>query len=169
MSLTPTIHQVSQPLDYVTPKRALTDRREFTAKTIFKGFITPRRKKARRSNDSYALIDVYGWPQMLASVILLVLSATDAIFTLIIIGQGGEELNPVMDYFLSLGTSEFMNIKMLIPTICIFFFVSCWNYRFFSLFRMCSFIFFSLAIYAVLVAYELVLLHTIYPNLFSFG
>lgn len=159
------IHSSPQPLDYVTSKRTLADRRNFTAKTIFRGFIKPRRKQARRTSDVHALIDYYGWGPMIASIMLIVLSACDAAFTLIIINNGGEELNPIMDYFLQLGTPIFVYVKMLVPLCCIFFFVACWNYKFFSIFRMRLFLLFSVAMYIVLIAYELVLLNRIFPDI----
>ncbi len=156
-----------QSVDYPTLRRESSDRRDFNATTIFKGLINPRRINTRRSSDIHTLMDVYGWSQMLSSIILLTLSAADAVFTLIIIQRGGEELNPIMDYFLLLGTSEFIYIKMLIPCLCIFFFVASWNYRFLSIFRMCTFVYMSLSIYVVLVIYELFLINTNFSNVFT--
>ncbi len=158
-----------QPLDYVQPRRKVHNRRKFSTKTIFNGFINPRRKSNRRVDDKpYAILDNYGWVEMLCAIALLVFSFTDATFTLLLIDRGGEELNPVMNYFLQRGTSEFIAVKMLIPFLTVFFFIASWNFLFCSLFRTRNIMFFCLLIYTVLIAYELTLLAQAYPEVFNF-
>ena len=154
-----------QPLDYAHPRRSGEDRRQFSARTIYTSLFNPRRKAMRRKADKRnPMLDVYGWGHMLAAIALILFSMTDASFTLLLILQGGEELNPVMDYFLQMGTSEFFTAKMLMTFFSIFFFIACWNFLAFSFFRVKNFLFASLLIYTVLISYEITLLREAYPS-----
>lgn len=154
-----------QPLDYERPRRSNTDRRRFSATTIYTSLLNPRRKNSRRSADQrFPMLDFYNWHHMLAAIALIMFSVTDATFTLLLLLQGGEELNPVMDYFIRMGNFQFFAAKMLITFFSIFFFVACWNYIAFSFFRVRNFLYASLIIYTILVAYEITLLRQAYPN-----
>lgn len=154
-----------QPLDYAHPRRSGEDRRRFTTRTIYTSLINPRRQSMRRKADKRnPMLDVYGWGHMLAAIALTLFSMTDASFTLLLILQGGEELNPVMDYFLQMGTSEFVAAKMLMTFFSIFFFIACWNFLAFSFFRVKNFLFASLLIYTILISYEISLLRQAYPS-----
>ncbi|MCB1756249.1 MAG: hypothetical protein KDJ38_12040 [Gammaproteobacteria bacterium] len=157
----------AQPLDYVSPRRKTLDRRRFSGKTVYYSLVKPRRRHCRRLEDKhYPINDIYGWPEMLSAIALVVMSCTDAVFTLLLILQGGKELNPFMDYFLQIGTFEFVAAKMLITFFSIFFFVASWNFLVFSFFRVRNFLFAALVIYGTLIAYELTLLSKAYPEFY---
>ncbi len=159
-----TSSNINRPLDYEIPQRQLDDRRQFSVKTITTSLMNPRRRYCRRQEDKkYPILDVYGWPHMLCAVALMLFSISDAIFTLLLLQQGGKELNPVMDYFLQMGIFEFISAKMLITFLCVFFFVASWNFLIFRYFRVRNFLFASLLIYTVLIIYELTLLAKAYP------
>jgi hypothetical protein len=158
-----------QPLDYASPQRQPLDRRSFSGKTIVVCALKPRRKNSRREDDQkHAMLDVFGWPEMLCAIALITLSCTDATFTLLLLLQGGEELNPFMKYFLGLGNFEFVAVKMLLSMFGIFFFIACWNFLAFSVFRARNLLFAAIAMYVLLIAYELRLLNEAYPSFFLF-
>lgn len=159
---------IEQPVDFEVPRRQPNERREFSVRTIYNSLTKPRRRDTRREQDAVnPILDFYGWTEMLSAMALVLFSITDATFTLLLILKGGEELNPVMDYFLQMGVFEFVAIKLLMTSLCAFSFVACWNYLAFSFFRVRYFLFVSIAMYSVLIAYELKLLNVAYPNFFG--
>ncbi len=156
---------IEQPVDFELPRRQAVERRQFSIKTIYNSLTSPRRRDTRREQDTvYPILDFYGWTEMLSAMALILLSLTDATFTLLLILKGGEELNPVMDYFLQMGVFEFVANKLFMTSLCAFSFVACWNYLVFSFFRVRYLLFVSIAMYVVLIGYELTLLNVAYPE-----
>jgi hypothetical protein len=78
-----------------------------------------RREQSRRNEDrSKAVIyDRYNPKLFFAITTILVLSILDAVLTLIVIQRGATELNPVMAYFLELGTPTFIIAKYLLTSV----------------------------------------------------
>ena len=81
-----------------------------------------RRVRSRRDEDSGKAIifDRYNQKLFLAITTILILSILDAVLTLVVIQQGATELNPVMAYFLELGTPTFIVAKYLLTSIGVF-------------------------------------------------
>jgi hypothetical protein len=71
------------------------------------------RAGGRRAVDRRRIVvfDRYPPSLILLSAVVLMLSLLDAVFTLILIAQGAQELNPVMNYFLSRGPHLFLVVK----------------------------------------------------------
>ncbi len=97
---------------------------------------------------------------MAVIVLLLVLSIVDAVITLILIEEGCEEVNPVMDFFLRNGPLSFLMGKYAltvagIPVLLIFQHFYLFGTRFRVGFLIPVFIF----LYAVLIGYQFTLLH----------
>lgn len=63
--------------------------------------------------------DYYGTVTFITILIILLLSIADACFTLHLLSHGSEELNPIMAYFLRLGTTSFIVSKYLITSVSI--------------------------------------------------
>ena len=155
------------PRDYAEPRRQSRDRRKFSFRTIYYALTNPRRQRSRRQEDARnAILDNYGWTEMLAAVTLMLFSCVDASFTLMLLAKGGEELNPVMNYFLQLGVAPFIAAKMAITVFGVFFFVAAWNFLAFAFIRVRFFLFISIGMYVALIIWELHLLSQAYPKHF---
>lgn len=72
-----------------------------------------RRQADRRR---FFLFDYYSPKIFVAVTLILLLSLVDAALTLWLIGEGAQELNPVMAYFLNLGPNAFVAAKYLITS-----------------------------------------------------
>jgi len=97
-------------------RRNRTDRRSRSRPRIRFFLFGGRRKSTRRGNDQkkYIYVDQYH-PWLLAAILLVViLSISDGLFTLHLIGRGATEENPIMAWFLNLGTWSFMIAKFLL-------------------------------------------------------
>lgn len=100
-------------------------------------------------------------PAMLVFVLmLLAASIIDAMLTIDLIEAGGSEINPIMDHFLNYGILPFLLIKYLLtvsglPLLLIFHN----HYLFGTRVRVGHLIPAAVALYAVLIGYQLVLLH----------
>jgi hypothetical protein len=75
-----------------------------------------RRKSTRRGNDQkeFIYVDQYHPWLLVAIMVLAILSISDGLFTLHLIERGANEENPVMAWFLNLGTWPFMIAKFLL-------------------------------------------------------
>ena len=166
MTISGTVPQ-NQPRDYAEPRRQGHDRRKFSFRTIYIALTNPRRKRSRREEDARdAILDNYGWTEMLSAVALMLFSCVDASFTLLLLARGGEELNPVMNYFLQIGIAPFIAAKMAITVFGVFFFVAAWNFLAFTFVRVRFFLFISIGMYVALIVWELHLLSQAYPEYF---
>jgi hypothetical protein len=72
-----------------------------------------RREMIRRREDrqKWAYVDRYQQSLFGVIVIILFLSVVDAILTLLLIGHGAVEVNPVMAFYLDLGPYAFLAVK----------------------------------------------------------
>ena len=97
----------------VTDRRSGRERRQSQIRW-YKFFLFPgNRQIVRRLDDRgrINLLDRYE-PTLLISVMaVLCLSLMDGTLTLILVGQGALELNPVMRYYLTLGPVTFLMVK----------------------------------------------------------
>ena len=73
------------------------------------------RKSTRRGGDhkEFIYVDQYHPWLLVAILLVVILSISDGLFTLHLIGRGAYEVNPVMAWFLNLGTWPFMIAKFL--------------------------------------------------------
>ena len=103
-------------------KRRGTDRRTNNRARLKYLLFDGRREQSRRDEDrSKAVIyDRYNPKLFFAITTILVLSILDAVLTLIVIQRGATELNPVMAYFLELGTPTFIIAKYILTSVGVF-------------------------------------------------
>lgn len=80
------------------------------------------RASIRRQEDRnrFLLLDRYSSALFIMTVFVLLLSATDAFLTLVLINHGATELNPVMAYFLGFGPLVFISVKYLLTSLSVF-------------------------------------------------
>jgi hypothetical protein len=78
-------------------------------------FIGSRRGNRRRNDQCHDYyVDIYD--SRVVGIILLIFSfcILDGILTLVLLGRGASELNPVMDYYLKLGKGYFFTFKLIV-------------------------------------------------------
>ncbi len=140
-------------------KRTNTDRRSFSWRTVFYGFLRSRRRQPRRECESEPLFTDYHHPWLFfLATSIMVLSFADAVFTLALIERGAVEINPVMAAVINKGTQAFAMLKMLMTSIGILSLVFMARWRFIKRFRTGWFLTIFFSFYAMLVCYEFVFL-----------
>ena len=94
-------------------RRASTiDRRKTTLKTFLQGGLVPRRRIGRRDDDHHLPIDWHDPKLLFLAVVMLLLSVTDAFFTVRLLAAGGTETNPLLALVLNEHPALFAAIKM---------------------------------------------------------
>jgi hypothetical protein len=143
----------------IASKRAVSDRRTFTWKTIFFGFMRSRRRNLRREVDAEVLFIDWHHPWLFfLSVGTMLMSCVDAFLTLQLLERGMIEANPVMAAILGQGTVAFAVSKMLMTGTGILVLVFLAKARFLNRFRTGLFLTAFFSVYACLVCYEFVYL-----------
>lgn len=144
------------------PGRRRKDRRTRPTNPLSSSSRSGQRKTVRRREDrlNQPYVDRYSLRSVSIVVFILILSVTDAVFTLRLIGMGGKELNPVMDFFLGLGPVPFLLVKYLITGSCLLLFLIHKNrlvYR--GRVSIKAVLIAVLFLYVLLIFYELTLLY----------
>jgi hypothetical protein len=90
------------------------DRRDRPTPMVSRYTFRGRRKRARRATESGRgyYVDRYSTFEIVSVLVLIVLTITDALATLHILGKGGTELNPVMRSALEVGNGYFLFSKL---------------------------------------------------------
>ena len=141
----------------VSDKRAETDRRMFSWRTVLFGFLRSRRHDHRRVVDEEVIfLDWHHpWLFFLATGTML-LSCADAFLTLQLIELGMIEVNPVMSAVMAHSTALFTSIKLAMTGFGTLVLVFLAKSRFLNRFRTGVFLTVFFSFYACLVCYELV-------------
>lgn len=102
-------------------RRSGIDRREQGFGKLGSIFYYRRRRFVRRACDrrKIVLLDKYSGSILAMMGVVLLLSLTDAWFTLILIDHGAVELNPVMDFYLKLGPAAFVWVKYMLTAVSV--------------------------------------------------
>ena len=97
-------------------ERQLTDRRQATFRSLMYGAIAHgRRREPRRHNDTRAYyVDWYDGRLFFVAIGIFLLCCLDALFTLLLLGRGAEEINPFMAALLEHGVRAFVFTKLAI-------------------------------------------------------
>ena len=141
----------------ISDGRGENDRRNFTWRTVFYGFIRSRRHSNRRTlDDDIVFIDWHHPWLFFLSVGTMLLSCADAFLTLQLIDLGMIEANPVMDAVMSQSTVLFTSTKLAMTAFGILVLVFLAKARFLNRFRSGLFLTVFFSFYACLVCYELV-------------
>ena len=96
--------------------------RGFTLKSLF---VSGRREKIRRQDDKgkIFLADRYSTTIFVAIVLILFFSVIDGLLTLILLGHGAKEINPLMAYLLEIEPMLFMTVKYLLTSVSLVIFL----------------------------------------------
>ncbi|HEY0747687.1 MAG TPA: DUF5658 family protein [Steroidobacteraceae bacterium] len=139
-----------------------SDRRRRLWWSVFYGSFNPRRRRpARRLDDSrFHPVDWYS-PHLLAvSIGILLLSASDAFLTAVLLLHGADEVNPIMAVLVYRSVAAFAALKMAMTGASIVVMVVLSRYRFMRLIRVELVLYAVLAAYAWLIGYEIWMLKT---------
>ena len=138
-------------------QRASADRRDFSWRTVFYGFLRSRRHAHRRgADDDIVFLDRHHpWLFFLATATML-LSCADAFLTLQLIDLGMIEVNPFMNAVMAHSTLLFTSTKLAMTGFGILALVFLAKARFRNRFRTGAFLTVFFSFYACLVCYELV-------------
>ena len=121
----------------------------FSRYTFFGG----RRQNARREGEAVnRFYDKHGQGLFFLACAIILLNTLDAFFTLLFLGHGGEELNPVAAWFLELGPEVFLAVKTIGIGVCTAYLVMVCRFR-----GVIWGIVFVVAIYSALLVWHLVL------------
>ncbi len=145
----------AQPLRPVVERRVnAEDRRRTTLQTLLRGAFVPRRRAGRRESDRDVPLDWHDPYLMFLSIAMLVLSVTDAFFTVTLMTDGARETNPLLAFMLDEHPRLFAAAKMTLTGVSVIFLVAVARSRLFKLIPV-SLIFQALVLaYLALVSYE---------------
>jgi hypothetical protein len=136
-----------------------TDRRAFTWRTVFYGFLRSRRRAMRRSSEGEALFTDWHHPWLFfLAVGTMILSSLDAFFTLQLLDRGAMEINPIMDAAIGHSATLFAATKVSMTGFGILVLVFLSRARFMDRIRAGAILTVIFSIYACLVCYEFVYL-----------
>jgi hypothetical protein len=146
-----------RPSNLPDERRARADRRHRVWWSVWYGSFNPRRRRPpRRLDDSrYHSLDWYAAHLLAVSVGILLLSATDAFLTLILLVNGAAEVNPVMAALIYRSAATFTALKMGLTSMGIVLMVFLARYRIMRLIRVDLLMYGVLLIYVWLVLYEI--------------
>ena len=147
----------SEASEAILERRAITDRRQFTWRTVFFAFMRSRRHDLRRDDDGEILFLDWHHPWLFfLAVGTMIMSCLDAFMTLRLMDYGWVEANPVMAAMLSQGTGVFAVTKIATTGTCILILVFLAKARFLNRVRTGLFLTVLFTLYACLVCYEFV-------------
>lgn len=143
--------------DAIVDRRLLADRRDFSWRTVYYGFIRSRRHGLRRDEDAEILFLDWHHPWLFfLAVGTMLLSCADAFMTLQLLERGMIEANPVMAAVLGQSTTTFAVSKMLMTGTSILILVFLAKARFMNRIRVGLLLTSFFTAYACLICYEFV-------------
>jgi hypothetical protein len=149
------------PPAWGSDRRNRIDRRHRVVWSIFYGSFNPRRRRpARRLDDSrFHPVDWYSAHLLAVSIGILLLSATDAFLTGILLLHGANEINPIMAVLVYRNVATFAAFKMAMTGVSIVGLVFLSRYRFMRVLRVDLVLYAVLVVYSWLIGYEIWMLH----------
>lgn len=138
-------------------RRLRSDRRRRVWWSVLYGNFNPRRRRPARRLDEprFHPVDWYS-PHLLAvSIGILLLSASDAFLTAILLRHGADEVNPIMAVLVYRSVATFAAFKMSMTGVSIVVMVVLSRYRFMRVVRVDLVLYAVLTFYAGLIGYEI--------------
>ena len=151
------VDAIARPLSL--PERRRTERRARVLQALVHGSFHPRRRGPRRAGERALVAVDWHHPQWLATAMLIVmLCAADAFLTLVLLGRGAYEINPVMRALLGGSGLAFAVVKIGLTAAGVVLLTLLARIRAFGRVSVGALLYGLLAAYALLVTYELSLL-----------
>ena len=154
-------NSVKETSDIECMREIAIDRRSNSWRTFYGAIFLRRRVNQRRIEDadSAHYVDVHEPRIFFVAVGALILCVADAFFTMTLLNfYGSYELNPIMDYFIKQDFEKFFFVKFGLTAFGIMFLVLHKNFKILNRISGYQILYGSLALYAVLVTYELFML-----------
>jgi hypothetical protein len=140
-------------------RRGGDERRNHSLQSFCYGGFRPRRRSGRRGGDEHAIFLDWHEPRVLYLVLaILLMSCTDALFTLNILAAGGQELNVLMDWLIDRETGRFVAVKIGLTALSLIVLVTVAQRRFLGRVPVIRLLQLFCAGYAALLVYEAVLI-----------
>ena len=99
-------------------RREPSDRRQAPTSILSRFAFTGRRRGGRRDGETKNIyVDRYSYREWTLVIGIFFLSMLDLLFTLIHLGAGGREANPVMDWFLDWGGTDAFSVAKFLFTV----------------------------------------------------
>jgi hypothetical protein len=138
-------------------RRHRFDRRLRVWWSVCYGSFNPRRRTPpRRLDDSrYHSLDWYSAHLLVVAIGILLLSVTDAFFTLTLLQGGAAEVNPIMAMLIHRNVAVFAVMKIGMTSTSVVLMVALARYRFMRLVQVTWVLYVVLIAYASLIAYEI--------------
>ena len=153
------VPQIGLPND----PRVVADRRRRPIRSFIYGNFRPRRRAHRRGEDAHRFIFDWHEPRILyLAVSILLLSCTDALFTLNLLTVGAQEANFLMNSLLEQSVDRFLTIKISLTAISLVFLVVASQRHFMGWFRVERLLHVVCVGYIFLIAYEIYLFSVIF-------
>ncbi|MFQ5634200.1 MAG: DUF5658 family protein [Gammaproteobacteria bacterium] len=147
----------------VACRRGPRDRRRRSVGSFLYGNFRPRRRDARRRDDAHHFLFDWHEPRVLyLALTVLLLSCTDALFTLNLLLLGANEANALMQSMLARGVDAFLAVKISLTGIAIVVLVAVARRKFLGLFRVVRLLQIICVGYIGLIAYEIWLFGVIF-------
>jgi hypothetical protein len=139
-------------------------RRRLWWSLVYGSFHPRRRRPSRRVQDSsYHGLDWHGAHLWAISIAILILSVTDAFFTLALLSGGATEVNPLMAAMVGGSPALFAATKVALTGVSVVMLVFLARYRFLRFVRVEVILYCVLAAYVLLMCHEIGLLYRV-PN-----
>ncbi|MDP9088916.1 MAG: DUF5658 family protein [Pseudomonadota bacterium] len=125
--------------------------------SVLYGNFNPRRRRSARRLDEprFHPVDWHSSHLLAVSIGILLLSASDAFLTAILLLHGADEVNPIMAVLFYRSVAIFAALKMAMTGASIVVMVVLGRYRFMRLIRVQHVLYAVLIIYAGLIGYEI--------------
>jgi len=147
----------------VTCRRSVAERRRRSLGAFLYGNFRPRRRGVRRADDHHRFLFDWHEPRVLyLALAVLLLSCTDALFTLNLLLLGASEANALMNSMLADGVDAFLAVKISMTAISIIVLVAAANRKFFGLFRVERLLQLICLGYVALIGYEIWLFSAVF-------
>lgn len=156
----PDIHRSNVANVSMAERRTNPDRRRNHLRAFTTQFVKPRRtNESRRETDTHGFhVDFHEPRLMFVVVATLSLCIVDVYATLILLQQGGKELNPIMRKLIEADVWLFFVFKYVVTTAGLFVLLSYKNFRVYKNFSGLHSLYSVLIVYVLLVIYEIRLL-----------
>ncbi len=151
---------LSAPLYTEVERRRSADRRRLTFRTFLRSGVTPRRRSGRRRGDRDGVVDWHEPDLLFLALTILLLSITDAFFTVTLLANGATEINPLLAYVLQYFPGYFSIFKLTLTGGGVVVLVAMARARVFRIVRVKTVLQLILASYVAVVAYEAWMMNT---------
>ncbi len=147
----------------VKNRRRNTDRRVRVTHPLTPMSLQGRRSKGRRQEDiANRYVDRYSPVLRYICIGFVLLSMTDAFFTLRLLDKGGSELNPIMAALLDLDIEWFIYVKLIATSIGLAILLAHFHFRWLKIIRVSHILYSLFGLYVLLIHYEVFLLWRAY-------